>query len=165
MTLLKPVLYADDDDNDVFLMQRAFNQTEIPNPLQIVTDGKMAVDYLAGVGPFANRDEHPVPCLVLLDLNMPGKSGLEVLKWVRAQPATSTLPVVVLTSSNQQTDIHRAYLQGANGYLIKPGKPAELLVMVKGIKDYWLTQNRTPAPCVDLNASENVPVPSPDPAG
>ncbi len=150
-----PVLYAEDDENDAFLMQRAFRQLAIPNPLEIVADGKLAVEYLRGTGAYADRQQHPMPCLVLLDLNMPGKSGLEVLKWLRAQPAISTLPVVVLTSSNQQTDIHRAYIQGANGYLIKPGKPNELLAMVKGINDYWLTQNRNPSPYVDLASAGN----------
>ena len=82
--------------------------------------------------------------LILLDLNMPGKSGLEVLKWIRNQPGISMLLVVVLTSSNQDSDIHRAYIQGTNGYLVKPSKPDEMLAMARAIKDYWLDQNRTP---------------------
>ena len=150
MTPTKPILYAEDDENDVFFMQRAFKQAGIVNPLHIVTNGTLAIDYLSGSGPYANREEHPIPCLVLLDLNMPGKSGLDVLKWIRTQPRISTLPIVVMTSSNQDSDIHRAYLLGANGYLIKPGKPDELLVMVKGIRDYWLTQNRSPTTWVSL---------------
>ena len=150
MILSKPILYAEDDQNDVFFMERAFKQAGIVNPLHIVTNGTLAIDSLAGSGPYANREEHPMPCLVLLDLNMPGKSGLDVLKWIRTQPRISTLPIVVMTSSNQDSDIHRAYLLGANGYLIKPGKPDELLVMVKGIRDYWLTQNRSPATWVNL---------------
>jgi CheY-like chemotaxis protein len=150
MILTKPILYAEDDPNDVFFMQRAFKQAGIVNPLHIVTNGTLAIDYLAGAGPYANREIYPLPCLVLLDLNMPGKSGLDVLKWIRTQPSVSTLPIVVITSSNQDSDIHRAYLLGANGYLIKPGKPDELLVMVKGIRDYWLAQNRSPASWVNL---------------
>lgn len=163
MSTDKPVLYAEDDENDVFLMERAFKQAGILNSLRIVSDGKGAIEYLSGSGPYANREEHPVPCLLLLDLKMPGKSGFDVLKWVRTQPATSTLPVVVLTSSNQDSDIHRAYLLGANGYLIKPGKPDELLVMVKGIRDYWLTQNRIPTTYVNL-AAEKKSVPKDAPA-
>ena len=146
----KPILYAEDDQNDVFFMQRAFKQAGIITPLHIVTNGMLAIDYLAGCGPYANREQHPIPGLVLLDLNMPGKSGLDVLKWIRTQPSISTLPIVVITSSNQDSDIHRAYLLGANGYLIKPGKPDELLVMVKGIKDYWLAQNRSPTTWISL---------------
>ena len=161
MTTDKPVLYAEDDENDVFLMERAFKQAGIGNPLHIVTNGTLAIDYLAGSGLYANREEHPMPCLVLLDLNMPGKSGLDVLKWIRTQPRISTLPIVVITSSNQDSDIHRAYLLGANGYLIKPGKPDELLVMVKGIRDYWLAQNRSPASWVNLVDEQKAAPPNP----
>src|SRR4030095_8087254 len=110
MILTKPILYAEDDPNDIFFMQRAFKQAGIVNPLHIVTSGTLAIDYLAGSGPYANREEHPLACLVLLDLNMPGKSGLDVLKWIRTQPRISTLPIVVITSSTQDSDIHRAYL-------------------------------------------------------
>jgi CheY-like chemotaxis protein len=145
----KPILYAEDEENDVFLMERAFKKADIPNPLRIVPDGRLAVEYLAGAGTYADREAHPMPGLILLDLNMPGKHGLDVLEWLRAQPATSTLLVVVFTSSNQDRDIHRAYSLGANGYLIKPGKPDELLVTVKLIKDYWLGHNRMPPEWAD----------------
>ena len=150
----KPVLYAEDEENDVFLMERAFKKADIANPLRIVPDGKMAVEYLSGTGRYANRAAHPMPGLVLLDLNMPGKPGLDVLEWLRAEPATSTLLVVVFTSSNQDRDVHRAYSLGANGYLIKPGKPDELWVTVKLIKDYWLGQNRMPPEHVDVVAGQ-----------
>ena len=73
---------------------------------------------------------------------MPGTSGLEVLKWIRTTPALCTLIVVMLTSSNQDADIHRAYLQGANGYLVKPSGIEDLIAMAKSIKDFWLVQNR-----------------------
>jgi CheY-like chemotaxis protein len=153
MTPNKPVLYAEDDEDDVFLMQRAFSKAGIPNPLRTVQDGNEAVDYLAGNGSFGDREQHPMPCLMLLDINLPGKSGLEVLKWLRAKPATGIIPVVVLSSSNQESDIHRAYILGANGYLVKPGQPDKLLAMVRGINDYWLAQNRTPANFVGLAGS------------
>lgn len=150
MTEEKLILYAEDDENDAFFMERAFKQAGIQHRLQIVTDGKRAIEYLSGTGAYRNREEYPLPCLILLDLSMPGQSGHVVLKWVRTQPATCTLPVIVLTSSNQESDIHRAYILGANGYLIKPGKPEELQTMVKGIKGYWLTQNRLPSAWVNL---------------
>lgn len=139
-----PVLYAEDDENDAFFMQRAFRQARIPNPLTILSDGNLAIGYLSGAGPYADRQQHPWPCLLLLDLKMPGRSGFDVLTWVRAQPAAAALPVVVLTSSSQDNDIYRAYSLGANSYLVKPGKPDELLVIVNGLKQFWLNHNRTP---------------------
>ena len=139
---LRPVLYAEDEEDDVFLMKRAFTRTGIANPLAIVRDGQEAIDYFTGVGHYANRAEHPLPSLMLLDLNLPLKSGLEVLKWVRSEPAVCTVPVIVLTSSLQDADIHRAYLQGANAYLVKPSRPEELIAMIQNIRDFWLVQNK-----------------------
>jgi len=136
------ILYAEDDENDAFLVERAFNQAQVPNALVIVPDGNTAIQYLAGTGKYADREKHPIPCLVLLDLKMVGKSGLEVLKWIRTHPTVCTLPVLMLTSSNLDGDVHRAYLMGANGYLVKPNTPDEMLIMAKGIKDYWLLLNR-----------------------
>ncbi|MDB6035440.1 MAG: two-component system response regulator [Verrucomicrobiales bacterium] len=83
------------------------------------------------------------------------KIRLGSFKWLRAQPATVTLPVVVFTSSNQERDIHRAYIFGANGYLVKPGKPDELLAMVKGVRDYWLIHNRVPESSIDLDTGSS----------
>jgi CheY-like chemotaxis protein len=136
------ILYAEDDENDAFLVERAFNQAEISNPLLIVPDGNEAIQYLAGTGKYADRKNHPLPCLVLLDLKMVGKSGLEVLKWIRNQPSVCTLPVIMLTSSHLDADVHRSYLLGANGFLVKPNTPDAMLIMAKAIKDYWLRLNR-----------------------
>jgi CheY-like chemotaxis protein len=135
MTTSDVILYAEDDENDAFLIERAFRKAEIPNRLVVVPDGSAAIDYLAGQGKYAARVGHPLPGLVLLDLNLPGKSGLEVLKWIRTHPPVCLLVVVVLTSSNQESDMHRAYLQGANGYLVKLSNPDEMLTMAKAIKD------------------------------
>jgi CheY-like chemotaxis protein len=156
MSNLKPVLYAEDDENDVFFMERAFEKLKIPNPLRTVTDGKLAVAYLAGTKPYEDRTEHPLPGLLLLDLSMPGKHGLEVLTWLKGEPHLSSLPVVVMTSSNQESDIHRAYLLGANGFLIKPGDPDELLRIVKGLADYWLGDKRPDGSFVDFAAVGNI---------
>jgi CheY-like chemotaxis protein len=135
---LRPVLYAEDEDNDAFLMQRAFTKAGITNPLRVVVDGAEAIQYLAGDGEYANRDEHPFPCLLLLDLNLPRHSGLEVLQWVRAQPSLAGLPVVMLTSSNQDRDIGSAYTLGANGYLVKPASSDKLIDLVSGLRDACL---------------------------
>lgn len=140
----KPVLYAEDEANDAFFLQRAFARAGVEQKLIVVPDGQEAIDYFSGAGAYSNRDEHPLPCLLLLDLNMPRKSGMDVLKWVRSDPRFSTLPVIVLTSSLHDADIHRAYIQGANAYLVKPTDPGELVPTVKTIKDFWLTRNRMP---------------------
>lgn len=137
-----PVLYAEDDQNDIFFMQRAFEDAGIPNPLVAVTDGKAAVEYLSGSGKYTDREKHPLPCLIILDLKMPRMSGLDVLKWIRTQPALIDRPVIILTSSSGNTDIQSAYSQGANSYLVKPGKPGELFAIVRSLKDYWLLHNQ-----------------------
>ncbi len=94
----RTILYAEDEEDDIFFMQRAFSAAGITYPLITVPDGQEAIDYLQGGGRYANRDEFPVPYLLLLDLNLPRKSGLDVLKWIRNEPAVSTLPVIVLSS-------------------------------------------------------------------
>ena len=138
------ILLAEDDPNDVLLIQRAFEKTNIANPIQVVRDGEEAVAYLSGEGQFADRDRHPLPLLLLMDLKMPRKSGLEVLEWVRRQPGLKRLPVVVLTSSNQSPDINRAYDLGANSYLVKPAGFDSLLDLVKNLDMYWLILNEKP---------------------
>ena len=100
--------------------------------------------YLAGEGPFADRQRHPFPVLVLLDLKLPRRSGLEVLEWIRAQTGLKRLPVVVLTSSKEATDVNRAYDLGANSYLVKPVGFDSLLELVKSLEVYWLILNQKP---------------------
>jgi CheY-like chemotaxis protein len=139
----KYVLYAEDDENDSFFFRRGFKRVGISDPLVTVPNGQEAIDYCSGGGRFGNRVEYPRPSLILLDLNMPKKSGIEVLRWIRHEPKLRTLPVIIFTSSLQDEDIHRAYLEGANAYLVKPSDPDELVVLVKTLCDFWLYQNRT----------------------
>ena len=138
------VLLADDDPNDVFLLQRAFQKTNIANPLRVVRDGEEAMAYLGGQGQYADRQLHPLPVLLLLDLKMPRKSGFEVLRWLRQQSGLKRLPVVVLTSSNQNPDINKAFDLGANSYIVKPGGFDSLVEMVKNLNLYWLILNEKP---------------------
>jgi len=136
MTKHRPVLYVEDDDNDALLMERAFRIVGVANPIRILSDGKAAIDHLADLP--ANSSQAR-PCLLMLDLSIPGKNGLEVLKWVRSSPAHSDLPVIVLTSSNEESDIHRAFQLRANGFISKPGDANKLLNFVKAINEYWLS--------------------------
>jgi CheY-like chemotaxis protein len=149
MKILKPILYVEDDENDVFLMERALKKVSVTNPLHIMADGKQAIDHLS------KMDAAQTPTLILLDLSMPGKHGLDVLQWIRTQPSLSDVPVVILTSSNQEKDIHRAYLLGANGYLIKPGDPNDLVRLVGNVRSYWLSGVCPPGPFLDVAAVQN----------
>ena len=139
------ILLAEDDPNDVLLIQRALQRSHIANPLQVVRDGADAVAYLNGDLQYGDRERYPLPVLLLMDLKMPRKSGLEVLEWLRQQTGgLRRLPVVVLTSSNQSLDINRAYDLGANSYLVKPAGFDSLLELVKNLDMYWLILNEKP---------------------
>ena len=133
----RSILYAEDDCDDVFFMQRAFRAARREESLHVVPDGEQAIAYLAGTGAFTDRGQHPVPSLVLLDLNMPLCPGLDVLKWIRAQNDFAALPVVVLTSSALEADMNRALALGATRYVIKPGHPDGLVELVKTFAEYW----------------------------
>ncbi len=159
---MKQVLYAEDNQSDALLMARAFKKLQLLHPLRVVPDGEQAIAYLAGAGAFANRDENPLPSLILLDLSMPGKTGLEVLQWIRTQPLLADLPVIVLTSSNQQSDFRRARVLGASGYLIKPGDPEDLLLIVKTLEQFWLSGTRptgiAPGAFIDVTSMGMAPL-------
>jgi CheY-like chemotaxis protein len=139
----RTILLVDDEPNDVFFMQTAMKKAGVVNPIQVASDGQQAIDYFKGADKFANREEFPLPFLVLLDLKLPYVMGLEVLKWIRQQPELPVI-VVILSSSKDEEDIATAYRLGANGFLVKPPDVGKLLDMAKSIKDFWLTQNTPP---------------------
>src|SRR5690242_11058819 len=114
------ILLVEDRDDDVVLAEQALKRACVTNPVRIVKDGNEAIAYLSGQGRYSSRTDHPLPALILLDLKLPGTDGFEVLKWIREQPETRTIPVVVLTSSEQMRDVNRAYALGANSFLVKP---------------------------------------------
>lgn len=139
------ILLAEDEVNDVFLMERAFRKAKLLNPLKVVSDGEEAIAYLNGDGRFADRREFPLPILVLLDLKLPRRTGLDVLEWIRSQNSTlRRVPVVILTSSKQSVDVNRAYDLGANSYLVKPVDFDGLLSMVKALEMYWFVLCQKP---------------------
>jgi CheY-like chemotaxis protein len=147
------ILQVEDSEDDVVLLQHAFQGAGITNPLRTVRDGQEAIDYLSGVGKYADRHRYPFPCLVLLDLKLPRKMGLEVLEFIRAHPELKTLPVLVLTSSGQRYDVSDAYRAGANAFLIKPSGVMELTELLKAIKGFWIRFNEPP----DCLLRENAP--------
>lgn len=142
MTTSSAILLVEDNDDDVFLMKRALKNAGITNQLYVVEDGQQAIDYLSGTGIYADREQHPLPALVFLDLKLPFKSGLDVLAWIRKQPHLEGLVVVVLTSSNEPMDLKQSYKLGANSYVVKPPTAAQLLDLAKAFKWYWLEFNQ-----------------------
>jgi two-component system response regulator len=140
---MTPILYVEDDPNDVLFLQRALQKAVVANPIHNVTDGQQAIDYLQGAGKFADRKQYPLPGLVLLDLKLPYVMGLEVLRWIRQQPQTPPV-VIVLTASAEDADIAAAYRLGANAFLVKPSEASKLEEMVQAIKDFWLMHNTLP---------------------
>jgi CheY-like chemotaxis protein len=138
------VLLAEDDNNDALLFHRAFRKLETQAQLQVVTDGDQVIAYLSGRGSGSEPALAPLPGLLLLDLKLPRRSGLEVLKWLRQQPRLRRLPVVILTSSKQPSDIERAYELGANSYLLKPIGLDALIHLVQLVHQYWIQTNQNP---------------------
>ena len=138
------VLHVEDDQNDVLLLQRALKKTNSQVTVHAVTDGDKAVNYLSGDEEFQDREKYPLPELILLDLKMPRKSGLEVLGWIRSQPRLKRAVVVIFTSSRHAEDINQAYELGANSYLVKPVGFEALQEMMKSISHYWGQLNQMP---------------------
>lgn len=136
----KLILLVEDDENDVFLLTRALQRIGIRNPLQVASDGQQAIDYVEGLGKFSNREEFPVPYLVLLDLKLPRVKGLDVLKRIREVDGSRPI-VVILSSSRNAADVSGAYALGANAYLAKPADFDSLVKMAGSIADFWLTYN------------------------
>jgi CheY-like chemotaxis protein len=140
MAKLQPVLIADDSEDDLYLMRRAFSRAALSNPFIAVRDGVEAIAYLNGEGAYADRTEHPLPALILLDIKMPRCSGLEVLEWIRDKADWKKIPVLILSSSNQTRDKEAAKKLGADGYFVKPTSFEELVALVKRLQKNWLSR-------------------------
>lgn len=145
MSLGFNILHVEDDPNDVLLLQRAFKKSGVAASVHSVTDGDRAVAYLSGQQEFSERAKFPLPHLVLLDLKMPRKSGLEVLEWIRSQPGLRRVVVVVFTSSRHDQDVNRAYELGANSYMVKPVGFDSLTELSRTLYHYWGELNQRPA--------------------
>ena len=135
------ILQVEDDEHDIYFLKYVFNKAGINNRVRIAKDGEQAIEYLSGIGPYADRTASPVPSLVLLDLNLPRKSGLEVLKWIREQPSLRTIVVVVLTSSSDPGDVRRSYELGANSFVVKSADLDERVEFANNLKAWWLHFN------------------------
>ncbi len=136
------ILQLEDDENDVMFLQFAFKAAQIPHPLFTVRDGEEAVEYLSGIGKYADRARYPMPILVLLDLKTPRRSGQDVLKWIRAQPKLRTLVCIILSASGNQHDVNAAFAAGANAFLVKPAGLDKLTELVRSLHNFWFGQNK-----------------------
>lgn len=139
---MQTVLLVEDNPDDVYFMQRACKASGTHNALYIVNDGQAAIDYLSGITHGNDPARYPLPDLIFLDINLPLRTGHEVLEWLRAQPGGRTVPVVMLTTSEDKADINRAYQLGANSYLLKSADPEQLAEKIEIVLVYWLEMNR-----------------------
>lgn len=136
------VLSVDDNDVDGALLERAFKRCSIPSKLFRVSEGPQAMAYLTGHGIYADRNQYPLPDLILLDLVMPKMSGTEVLQWIRQQPELKKTAVLIFTSSEKPEDVKSTTKLGAQGYLVKPTKFEDLKNMVRTIYSEWLDKGK-----------------------
>ncbi len=139
MELRAPViLIVDDDANDRSLMEAAFEQVGATGPVYCVSGGAEAVEYLKGVGQYADRNRFPFPNLLMLDLKMAKMNGFEFLHHIRSYPNLILIPTIVFTSSENMDDLRKAYLLGANSYLVKSNTFEGLCDQLKFIYGYWM---------------------------
>jgi two-component system response regulator len=141
----RSIFLVEDDDNDADLAARAFQRAKIQSPLVRARDGVEAIDYLLGIGTYAARDAHNLPFFVILDLNIPKLNGLAVLKAIRSDERIRHLPVIVLTSSAEESDRLAAYDHYANSYIVKPLDYDKFVAATLQLCQYW-TQLNAPAP-------------------
>lgn len=140
----KVILLVEDNADDEALTKRAFKKNNVMNQLVVARDGVEALDYLFGTGAHAGRDLSVMPTIILLDLKLPKVDGLEVLRRLRADARTKFLPVVVLTSSNEEQDLAQSYSLGVNSYIRKPVDFEQFIEAVKQLGLYWLVLNEAP---------------------
>jgi CheY-like chemotaxis protein len=146
----KLILVVEDSDADYYSVKRALGKSSRPTPVVRCRDGDETLDYLFRRGAFQKRDESPRPALILLDLNLPGTDGREVLDIIKRDRSLKFIPVVVLTSSDAPRDVHHCYAAGANGYINKPIDFNDLTTALKRVRDYWFHTAVLPS-----NAPEN----------
>ena len=138
------ILLVEDDANDLTLTLHALNEAHVSNKIQIARNGEEALDFLFCQGAFQDRDPNDRPKLVLMDLKLPKVGGLEVLNQLRGNARTRMLPVVILTSSNQEEDLVRSYRLGVNSYIQKPVDFDQFRQIIKHLGYYWIMVNQTP---------------------
>jgi CheY-like chemotaxis protein len=140
--ICKTILIAEDSDDEVFLLKRVFAKTCLPWKLHVVPNGQEAIDYLSRKPPYNDDAVFPLPSVVILDLKMPVMGGFEVLDWLNLQPVLNELPVIIHTSSDQESDRARAMALGASAYFVKSPLPSELQAMFDAVAEKYLGRRR-----------------------
>lgn len=141
----KFILLVEDNPNDEALTLRAFKKNNILNEIIVVRDGQEALDFLFCKGDYSSRDKSLNPQVILLDINLPKIDGLEVLSKIRANELTALIPVVIMTTSDEQNDLITSYELGANSYIRKPVELDKFMAAIKQLGMYWLVLNQQPA--------------------
>ena len=145
MSRMKPViLMVEDSRMDIRLARDAFRTAGIDTDLRVFNDGLRALAYMFGEGEYADRDAHPLPDLVLVDLKMPSIDGPEIVRRLKRAEGVRKVPVVVMTSSKEHHDLTRCYENGANSYLVKPVSFVDFVELIKGLHRYWFVLNQGP---------------------
>ena len=140
VAMIKPggtILLVEDDQDDIFIFQRALVAANVLNPVAVVTDGQAAMDYLSHKNEYADQKKYPRPFVIFLDLKLPYLDGFEVLTWIRQQPQLNSVVVVVLSGSDENRDHQRAYALGARSYLVKPPSAQQIRQFMDSMVSYW----------------------------
>jgi CheY-like chemotaxis protein len=148
------ILLVEDDPDDVFFLRHAFRKAGVRQAVRVVPDGREAIDYLGGAGPYGDRARHPLPCLVLLDIKLPKESGLDVLRWLRGRTEHKDLPVVMLTSSDLPADRAEASRHRIEAYQVKPMRMDDLVRMAHGIRQLAEAHCKSAQPCPEEGKAE-----------
>lgn len=131
------ILVAEDNPNDLLLLRRAFQKASVPVELHVVADGAAAIAYLSGTKGYEDRDNNPLPQLVLLDIKMPKLTGLEVLEWLKEHPEHQVIPTIIMSCSNLEEDVRKSYQLGANTFFVKPNQMETLVQIIEALTQYW----------------------------
>ena len=143
MKLLKPIVLVEDNPKDLELTLIALDEARLANEVVTLRDGAEALDYLACAGPWSEREKGN-PAVILLDIKLPKRNGLEVLQWIRNHQELKNVPVVILTSSNEEPDVMRSYELGVNAYVVKPVRFEEFVKAVQQLGGFWAVLNEPP---------------------
>lgn len=150
------ILHIDDDENERFLLEHCADTADLRAPVVSLPSGQDAIEYLKGINGYSDRNRFPLPCLILLDLKMPGLDGFDVIRWIREQPELQTLPVIMLSSSNFPGDIEKGMKLGLNAFVSKPSNLDNFVELMKSIDAFWLHYHEFD-PTSDCNVSGRFP--------